>query len=287
MIIDGGKFKERRISLGLSQKDISHEICHQSMISRIENRGHITSMTILRQLCDRLSMNITDLIDAANNGSSPLTVVRTAIENREYKLAEELLTRRRQHNQLYDGAETEYHILRARILNLRGDYDAALTELEVAMMSCDAMAYLLRIEIHAETAYSWTKKGAFENGIRHINLGMEVMPKLGPELRQRNNTQVVLLYLNAAYVYFEIGSYESSRQYARIASQTAVDLKNFPYTVEVQLLRAQLAKVLAHDDERAQATQMAFVAAEFSNNQILKDVVSEYLQEKKPTDGLD
>lgn len=63
-MININKFISIRKKLGLSQTELCNGICTQSTLSKFENNGRIPSLKILNSLCDRLNINVADIMDA-------------------------------------------------------------------------------------------------------------------------------------------------------------------------------------------------------------------------------
>lgn len=66
-MININKFISIRKKLGLSQTELCNGICIQSTLSKFENNGRIPSLKILNSLCDRLNINVADIMDADSN----------------------------------------------------------------------------------------------------------------------------------------------------------------------------------------------------------------------------
>lgn len=61
-MININKFISIRKKLGLSQTELCNGICTQSTLSKFENNGRIPSLKILNSLCDRLNINVADIM---------------------------------------------------------------------------------------------------------------------------------------------------------------------------------------------------------------------------------
>ena len=66
-MININKFISIRKKLGLSQTELCNGICTQSTLSKFENNGHIPSLKILNSLCDRMNINVADIMDVDSN----------------------------------------------------------------------------------------------------------------------------------------------------------------------------------------------------------------------------
>ncbi len=66
-MININKFISIRKKLGLSQTELCNGICTQSTLSKFENNGRIPSLKILNSLCDRMNINVADIMDVDSN----------------------------------------------------------------------------------------------------------------------------------------------------------------------------------------------------------------------------
>lgn len=66
MIIDIKKFIQIRKKLKLSQTELCRGICTQSTLSKFENNGQVPSLKILNQLCDRMNIEVSDIINRSD-----------------------------------------------------------------------------------------------------------------------------------------------------------------------------------------------------------------------------
>jgi len=66
-MININKFVSIRKKLGLSQTELCNGICTQSTLIKFENNGRIPSLKILNSLCDRMNINVADIMDVDSN----------------------------------------------------------------------------------------------------------------------------------------------------------------------------------------------------------------------------
>lgn len=57
------KFVQVRKKLKLSQTELCQGICTQSTLSKFENNGQVPSFKILKQLCERMDIDVSDIMD--------------------------------------------------------------------------------------------------------------------------------------------------------------------------------------------------------------------------------
>ncbi|EOL43650.1 helix-turn-helix domain-containing protein [Enterococcus caccae] len=60
--VDGNKIKELRKKKGLTQNDLSENVCKQATISNIERKDYCNNLTILGQICSKLEIELADVL---------------------------------------------------------------------------------------------------------------------------------------------------------------------------------------------------------------------------------
>ncbi|KRM60580.1 hypothetical protein FC26_GL000670 [Paucilactobacillus vaccinostercus DSM 20634] len=78
MKIRGEQVRLLRKKLGLSQTELAQGICTQATVSLIEKNNQLPSMPILFQICERLGVDVADVLETTNNG---LTDIFERIDN--------------------------------------------------------------------------------------------------------------------------------------------------------------------------------------------------------------
>ena len=66
-MINIDKFISIRKKLGFSQSELCNGICTQSTLSKFENNGRVPSLKILNSLCNRLNINVAEIMDIDTN----------------------------------------------------------------------------------------------------------------------------------------------------------------------------------------------------------------------------
>ena len=61
------KFVQARKKLRLSQTELCRGICTQSTLSMFENNGQVPSFKILKQLCERMDIDVSDIMDSSEH----------------------------------------------------------------------------------------------------------------------------------------------------------------------------------------------------------------------------
>ena len=110
------KFVQIRKDQKLSQTDLCHGICTQSTLSKFENNGQIPSFKILKQLCDRLNIEVGDIMTSSDEKK----VARLLFEadfsfiNFDYAKILNILSQINPQNLKRDEDKVHYHFLRGQ-----------------------------------------------------------------------------------------------------------------------------------------------------------------------------
>ncbi|UQS86821.1 helix-turn-helix domain-containing protein [Nicoliella spurrieriana] len=91
--IMGSQIKRRRRQLQLSQTELAVNICTQGLISLIENKNVSPSIDIVYKICERLDLNIHDVITSGQISNKTLDLVEGAIWKSDYEKARQLIAK--------------------------------------------------------------------------------------------------------------------------------------------------------------------------------------------------
>lgn len=64
------KFIQIRKSQKISQNELCKDICTQSTLSKFENNGQVPSFKILQNLCDRMSIEVGDIMTTSQDNKA-------------------------------------------------------------------------------------------------------------------------------------------------------------------------------------------------------------------------
>ncbi|MDR3191238.1 MAG: helix-turn-helix transcriptional regulator [Lactobacillaceae bacterium] len=155
MIIRGILIKERRELLGISQQTLAKGICHQSLISRLEKTNHITSMTILQQVCRRLELKFENIVSWGDGDQVSLEHIREAIAELDFERARALCNNKKFKTILPAYAMAEYHLLFGQVENADQNYLEALSHFEFARGYITPEQKQIMLEVETELAGLW------------------------------------------------------------------------------------------------------------------------------------
>lgn len=110
------KFILIRKTKKLSQTELCHGICTQSTLSKFENNGQVPSFKILKQLCDRMGIEVGDIMTRSDNKqiSHLLFEADFLFINFDYAKILNILSQINPHDLKRDEDKVHYHFLRGQ-----------------------------------------------------------------------------------------------------------------------------------------------------------------------------
>lgn len=274
MIVNGEVIKIRRTRLGLSQREVSDGICNQSLISRLETSNHITSMTLLKSICQRLQLNPDDVMLSKQEVCAPLFRVRQLLMKRDWRAIRDIL-REQNSRTIPAHSQAEFHLLRARLLIHEKKYKDAVMDLRKAMLS-NKLPDIIALEIYAEYVH-----------VALLNDNHETAREMQKVVLERRKRIPKRVYTTLADVipqvcYYVAQVYLTDDNYAQALFEIELGIElihvkdDYALFVELQLLRAKCASELNRIEKHQDAVVMAYTAAEFSQKTELKETVYPY-----------
>ncbi|MBW1605820.1 helix-turn-helix transcriptional regulator [Lactobacillus sp. Sy-1] len=124
--IIGSRIKKQRKHFKISQKQLAVGVCTQGLISQIENSNITTNIDVIYKICDRLNLNINDII-VNGIANKTLDQIEDSIFNRQFQQAQQLIIKVKPNN--LDTRELKgryYCYLGVLSLKLKFDYQSAI-----------------------------------------------------------------------------------------------------------------------------------------------------------------
>ncbi|AIG65190.1 hypothetical protein WS105_0249 [Weissella ceti] len=276
MIVNGDVLKQRREQLGISQGQLAQGICHQSLISRLEKDHHITSMTILQNLCARLQINVSSLVTFADQEHMPLNVIRELVEAHQYTRAKVYLQAKRLKKCLPEFALPEYHLLRGRVFLGLDEIPQAMQSLQLAMGDVGRHQPQLMVEIFTEMGAAWLAQNEIINATECLERACTIIHGLSESQTASINMIIVYTYRRQAELYIKVGDAEKAMKRVKEAMALLPSENVYHEMVALQELRIQCADILELTDDKKDAMVLAYAAAKFSRDTRLEDTVKSY-----------
>lgn len=276
MIVNGAVLKQRREQLGISQGQLAQGICHQSLISRLEKDNHITSMTILQNLCARLQINVSSLVTFADQEHMPLNVIRELVEAHQYARAKIYLQAKRLKKYLPEFALPEYHLLRGRVFLGLGEIPQAMQSLQLAMGDIGRHQSQLMVEIFTEMGAAWLAQNEIVNATECLDRACTIIRGLNETQTANINMIIVYTYRRQAELYIKVGDAEKALKRVKEAMALLPSENVYHEMVALQELRIRCADILDLTDDKKDAMVLAYAAAKFSRDSCLEEAVKSY-----------
>lgn len=276
MIVNGEFIRNRRIRLGLSQRMVADDICHQSLVSRLENTNHITSMTILLRICDRLQISISDVTKGSHSELRPLQTAREALNCQQWHKVGQILSNQKLQNSLLPHSLAEFHLLYAKMYIGQENYMAAIRSLQLAIKSTGANKLILLVEMYAEMAYVWLVMGDQNNAQEMLTETLRKRARLTKYQIEAGREIIVLVHYRIAQIYYAFENFLHANEELEKAIEQIISNESYHLLVEIQILKAHCAKYLHKTEGKQKALMLAYAAAEFSKDAGLKEMVKPY-----------
>lgn len=214
----GNKLKERRLSKGLTQKQLADGICTQATISNLENNSSIPTFPVLMSLATKLDIEFKEIYDYVEEQSHKNTKIfnelRILCSEIKYKEAFELLNNKIDYNQLEDSLELRKYYYYKGItsllayqnfsdahynfhLSLSSDEKRELDFFDVLSTNGIAMTYFLDSETDKARTY-------FDKALLQLNQLMDYL-----NLNQES-LEIIKIYYNTAKFHSSVKEYQKA-----------------------------------------------------------------------------
>lgn len=214
MIILGEKFKRIRKELGLSQKELSENICTQVTISKIETHNSIPTILILSKLCTRLGIQIEDICIYENDSSDAYEIFKEVellcIQFNHIKAYRTLIAQvNPEQLSPLDLKQYYYYVGLTKLLGFN-DKDEALSNLNIALLidQYNPNSFIDILILHAIGLVYFTNKETGK-GIVYIKKSLEKLNGL-ETIPSRHWEQLIKLYYNSAKFYSVLKDYQKA-----------------------------------------------------------------------------
>lgn len=276
MIVNGELIKQRREQLGISQGQLAQEICHQSLISRLEKDNHITSMTILQNLCARLQINVSSLVTLSDQEHMPLNVIRELVDAHQYARAKVYLQAKRLKKSLPEFALPEFHLLRGRVFLGLGQIPQSMQSLHLALGEVGRHQSQLMVEIFTEMGATWLAQNEIVNATECLERACSIIRTLSAVKTASLNMIIVYTYRRQAELYIKVGDADKALKRVQEAMMLLPSENVYHEMVALQELRIRCADILELSDDKKDAIVLAYAAAKFSRDSQLEETVKSY-----------
>ncbi|MFV0558556.1 MAG: helix-turn-helix domain-containing protein [Enterococcus sp.] len=251
--------KERK----LTQKMLSHKICSQSVLSRIENDEELPNILVMQQLCERLGVTMDQVVYAQSYEMQAVHQLVTQMEelffHQQYRQLKHLMEQEQVVEQLYLDADLQaYYYYRGSCeYFLSENVDAAIAYLRqgLAFTYNQDKEHVTVMEIQLLSCLGWTLT------LRKDPTGEKLLQKavdLAVHLpNQRKTAQLTKVYFN--YAQFLIGKqqFQSALEVVAKGIAWAQKKKSFYYLEELLIAKSVVLESLNQKEEAQRFIRLA------------------------------
>lgn len=214
MIILGGKVKKIRKGLGLTQKELSKNICTQVTISKIENHNQVPSIKILTSICDRLNISVHDVCKTDPNSNSTYELFKQVdylSSQFEHQKAYKLLTTNiRKKNLSTTDLKQYYYYKGMTLLSGFNNIKEALHNFNLALLTGRSNSVsLLDILITNAIGIAYFSSAEIDIGKEYIDRSIKDLNQL-TYVTPDNTNKFLNLFYNSAKFYSELKDYTTA-----------------------------------------------------------------------------
>ncbi|MFS7398058.1 helix-turn-helix domain-containing protein [Carnobacterium maltaromaticum] len=277
----GEEIKKKRLEKGLTQKELSENICTQATVSNLENGASVPTISILLKLADRLNMEFADIyeytVESKDGYNQTFKKVRELCSKVKHKEAYEFLTSSIDFDKIdtiYDrkqycyfmgitslmGQENPSDAIYYFNLVLTSESDTSLDFLDVSATNGIGIAYYIQKENEKALTY-------FEKSLEQLDELFTLIDTI------KESQEIAKIYYNTAKFYSEIGEYSKALNLAELGIKLLKN-ENLGYNLDLLLYeKAFNLMKLGEKEESEKFYLFAMVMADFNNNIFALDTI--------------
>ncbi|KGM38006.1 helix-turn-helix domain-containing protein [Streptococcus sinensis] len=264
------KFKNRRLQLGLSQKELAEGICAQGIISKIENEELLPSIEIFIHLVNKLKLSHTAIEEFFNIDYLPSDKfysldIKKLIHSRDYATLKYVLsmvnadTLDSSDRMIFDWltAITIYHV--------HHDKEAALKKLETLLASIHETDFIF-LKTKSSIASIYSDSGEHDKAL-------EIFKEILPDINKFADwMDKVKYYYSLSRSFFFKNEYDKSLYYNSLAITLILEEKSLFLLGDCYLARAYILQKQQLLSEAYQSCQNAMAIFNITNDILLKNM---------------
>ncbi|MCM3216518.1 helix-turn-helix domain-containing protein [Niallia taxi] len=228
----GEKIKELRKQVGLSQKELSHNICTQAQISKIEKGEVLPLSSTLYLISQRLGIDVNYFFDIGTTPRLDYVIetseqLKAARRNTDYETIKQIVEAEEK-NPLFTRNKKHYQILlwhkAIYVYEVDHDFQKALELIDEAIaLTFDKVFTEKEIEIFVSRGIFYYEEGFNEEALQIYCKALSQLQKI-PHLQDA--TIKSRLFFNIAKSLTELNKYESSITYCKKGIDWAIKKDN-------------------------------------------------------------
>ncbi|MFD1472114.1 helix-turn-helix transcriptional regulator [Companilactobacillus mishanensis] len=268
----GTTIRNVRVNKKMSQKNLADGICAQSMLSAIENDKYTPNAKLLIELCNRLSLSLTEISLSQNFDISSIDKFNDTVEKlcnaHEYKQLHEFLLQDSVIDNLKSDTQLQAYYYYLSISQLQtGDFAEAEKSLKLSLadinrQSLSTLSRLGYMSLSLLNAIKLQNKSAIAN----LNAAFESLSNQPYEENQN-----ILFYL-ASLIYFKIHDLAKSTDYLNQGIKFIAKNNSHYMLANCYFLSAELADTYNQPDKAAEARKREKIFSELYGEKVFKDI---------------
>lgn len=230
MIILGDRIKELRKQKKLTQKKLAEGVCTQVTISKIENKNSIPTIRILTKICERLNVQIEDVVvveDESNENYDLLKEIGEFIRLYKFDSAEKCLNKLDEGKLISKYEKKLFYYYKGFLLsNQSNETEEALSFLNLALLiQSNSQAYQLLDALTTNiVAILYLNKEELERARVYFNKTLEDIEKID-FISESDFENASKIYYNNAKFYSEVNDYFMALELLEKGIELALEAK--------------------------------------------------------------
>lgn len=270
----GSRLKYFRSRMGFSQSQLAQNICTQATISLIENRDKIPSLKIMLAICDRLNIEIQDLLvgSVADQQKAQLRQVTGAIMSGHFKQAKvalQQLNRRR----LETRHLTKWYFVNLGLTDMIQDrrVDQAIFDFNQALSQRDAFPGVLDALALAGLTLAYAARSELESALAIARRLEALLDQQDQAVVQDTDLQLLSAFA-LGLLYFKMQKLRPARLFTNQGLQTATDKQNLLFLALFFGLHGELSPSLKTAEQDAQIALAISIVLDLDFRVMLRNV---------------
>lgn len=277
----GEEIKKKRLEKGLTQKELSENICTQATVSNLENGASVPTISILLKLADRLNIEFSDISDyTLDNDSGNNRIFKEvrdlcskALHNKAYELLKSSIELDKletiYEKKLYYyfmgitslmGEKSQTDVIYYFNQLLTGESDNSIDFIDVSAMNGIGIAYSLQDEDEKALTY-------FEKSLDQLDELFSLIDTIN------DSPEIAKTYYNSAKFYSKIGEYSKAVNLCSLGIEL-LNKEGLAYHLDFLFYeKAFNLMKLNEKNDSAKFYLRAMVMADINDNEILMEII--------------
>lgn len=211
----GEEVKKRRLQKGLTQSELSENICTQATVSNLENGASVPTVSILLKLADKLDIELNNILEYAiekDYGYNQIfkevrDLCGKALHKDAYKLLKENIVLDKLET-IYEAKLYYYYMGITSLMGMRNPQDVIYYFNQVLGSESEKSIDFLDVSAMNGIGIAYFMQHENEKALTYFEKSLEQLDELFALIDTINNSpEIAKIYYNSAKFYSEIGEY--------------------------------------------------------------------------------